>query len=170
MITSLYTDAGICLGSPSKLGGSWACVAINEQDEEVFRHSYHVRPHVFGLDAVENNLLETFALAQGIDHLPDRFTGQVWCDNLNAIRRQQTEDTGFKFVPDWLRKVIRKNRERFPALDLRLCGGHPTRKELAAGRRKDGKPCSKWNVLCDEMCQKECADLLRELNYDGKIA
>lgn len=171
MAFELYTDAGIVIGSPSVWGGSWSWILVNH-GAIVSQDSGHLRPSHFGLETVENNLLETFALARGIAAMPNVFGmgGVVYCDNENAIRRQLNPRTAkMKFVPDWLKDQLTTNAQRFK-LDIRLLGGHPTKAELAAGKREDGKVVSRWNVLADKMCQAKRDELARELNaYDVRI-
>lgn len=151
-LAHLYTDAGVFLKNPSTVGGAWAVVGVDDKDNEHFRESGFIECAAFALTQVENNLMETYAIAKGMGYLPDGWKGVVWCDNMNAIRRATNPGKAkMMHVPDWLQNVLRKNRERLPDVRIELVGGHPTKKELEAGRRHDGKIVSRWNVIADAL-------------------
>lgn len=58
----------------------------------------------------------------------------------------------FNGVPQWLRlRALEARRAR--KFKVKLLAGHPTRKELLAGKKeRNGLPVSEFNVMCDEKC------------------
>lgn len=154
-----FADGGVVSRNPSPAGGSWAVVLV-AGGKEVFRASGGVTPVSVGLPAVSNNLTETLALLIALECLPDGWAGRAHSDSLNALRCFNDPDKGKPaHLPAWLwdRRCAVLKRLGEPAYVL--LGGHPNREELAAGVRKDGKPVSEWNVLCDQMCGEENARL-----------
>ena len=147
----LYCDGGVCGPNPSSIGGTWAWVLVGE-DQIIDEGSGFISPEDMEVDRVTNNLTELYAALRGVESLPEGFRGRVYTDSIITLYRF-TDGNAFNGVPDWLRtRVLSARTSRKWHYDCVLVGGHPTRKELALGCRKDGKLVSKWNVYCDKKC------------------
>jgi hypothetical protein len=173
-IVDAYPDGGIVYPNPSPHGGSWAVVYVrpmlpNDHPQAEFVESVeisgHVTPAEFGLERVENNLMETFAVLQALKLVPPGYTLRaVYGDNVNSLRRGKTPTRGkFKWVPLWVRNELIEYRGRHDP-EFILIGGHPTRKDLGRGHRlkedgTPGLPVSRHNKRADELCTAEVRKL-----------
>lgn len=156
-VDSVYTDGGIIGKNPSEIGGTWAAVFVF-QDKVVAERSGVILPADIGMDTVENNIAETIAILLALEALPFGWNGMVYGDNLNSIRRARDlkiKDAVPKFIKD---RLLAVRLDKSPGFTL--LGGHPTKAEVEAGRRADGKLVSKWNVLADKLCCKSAASHL----------
>jgi ribonuclease HI len=155
----LYADGGVIRKNPSPFGGTWACCWVLG-DVLVKEESGLVLPGVIGLPSVSNNVTELVAVLEGLKYVPAGWDGAVYTDSGVTRTRLLYEDAGMVGVPETTAEAVKEMRRRLGKFTVVLLGGHPTRKELAAGVRKDGKPVSKWNVRCDESCGRLAAEFL----------
>lgn len=156
----LFTDGG-CIGpNPSKKGGTWAWCLIDSG--AIVRSACGVVvPADVDLPAVTNNITELLAAVLGLEAVGPDFDG-IWHTDSKVTVYRLTTSTAFKGCPDWLRKRVLEVR-RGRKYKVALLGGHPNKKELASGVRKDGAAVNRWNVWCDKQCcrlAKEWADEL----------
>lgn len=151
MTVALYSDGGTVGRNPSPIGGTWAwCLVVN--DKLVDEYCGLVEPADMGMETISNNLMELYAALRGIEALPEGFNGRVYTDSLITLYRI-TYSESFNGVPEWLKERVKEARScRKWFYDCVLLGGHPNKKELEEGRRKDGKMVSKWNVRVDQAC------------------
>jgi ribonuclease HI len=160
-VAAIYTDGGVVLVNPSPIGGTWAFCYVGFDGERIYGTGGSLTPADVGLPWVSNNLTEHLAILHAIEQLPERWSGPVYSDSLNAIRtfRQPIPDKRPTWIPDaiWQRRCAALNA--VGNLDFTLLGGHPTKAELAAGKRKDGKPVSTHNAWCDTRCGEEAAKM-----------
>lgn len=155
-VDSIYTDGGIIGRNPSPDGGTWAVVFVKD-GAMVAERSGVILPTDIGMETVENNIAETIAIMLGLEALPPGWSGQVFGDNLNSIRRAREPNKIKAIVPKFIKdRIVAARSELAPAFEL--LGGHPTKAEVEAGRRADGKLVSKWNVLADKLCCKAAAE------------
>lgn len=163
-VAQVYADGGVLLRNPSPDGGTFAAVWVNKIGGRVGFTTGSVTPADLGRPWVSNNLTEVLALVAGLEPLPAGWAGEVFSDSLNAIRAVRDCET--RPNPDWLPAGIwdrvRGVRRRLGALSFVLLGGHPSKEELAAGKRKDGKPVSVHNVHCDKLCGEVAAAMLTQ--------
>lgn len=163
-VAAVYADGGVVQVNPSPHGGTWAFCYVSQIGGRVFGQAGHVTPDEVELPWVSNNLTEVLALLLAFEGLPKGWTGPAYSDSLNAIRAVQHAGKVTNHVdrrPTWLpdpiwRRLYCVVRQLGP-IEWTLLGGHPNRKELAAGVRKDGKPVSGHNVWCDERCKEQAA-------------
>ena len=152
MNASLYVDGGVCGRNPSKIGGTWAWILV-EDAILVKQASGIVTPEDIGVAAVTNNQTELLAAVRALDAAGKEWQGILWTDS--QVTKYRLEDSkSFEGVPSWLRLwtlAIRRQPRRYR---IKLLGGHPSLQELEQGCRRDGTPVSKWNVFCDEECQR----------------
>lgn len=163
----VYADGGVVMVNPSPHGGTWAwCHVAGER--AVAEGSGAFPPSAYGMATVSNNLTEFAALLFCLEALPDGWAGRVFTDSGVTLMRFQAPDAvKMNGIPDDLVARLRAVRGRLGELAFVLLGGHPTRKELAAGRRKDGKPVSRWNVWCDHQCGRRGAESLAAPSFAG---
>ena len=152
----VYCDGGLIGPNPSPKGGTWAYVWVDDHNVRILSRSGLVRPDDLGVDRVTNNHTELFAAILALESVK---AGQGWTgtlftdskvtrDRLSRLSRGMTVND----CPQWM-----VDRARVLCVDRQwsvvLMAGHPTRKELMAGRRKrNGLPTSEHNVECDRLC------------------
>lgn len=162
MVIELYADGGVVGANPSEAGGMWAFRLV--VDGAVVREQAKAAtPAELGLETISNNVTELLAVVCGLQAIADGRTVHVYSDSQITLIRV-FQNGARKGVPDWLSQLLDAQRERFDTGRLildgyTLLGGHPTRAELASGRRADGKPVSEHNVWCDQACTRAGAPL-----------
>jgi ribonuclease HI len=164
-VRAVYSDGGVVGGNPSRVGGTWAFVYATEPagGGRLFAASGHVAAaEVAPLPWVSNNLTEVVALVIALEQLPAGWAGPVYSDSLNAIRAVGSYRDRPEYLPPAVWDRVPAARERLGILEFVLLGGHPTRAELAAGVRRDGKPVSVHNVHCDQLCTEAKRAFVRE--------
>lgn len=166
MIVEVYADGGVVTENPSPIGGTWAWCHVDEQGERVASGSGGAGPEFFGLHAgecVSNNVTEFYALLKAIEPLPEGWSGRILSDSgVTLTRFKRPEGARMKGLPPSLVGFMRVAVARLGEVEWVLLGGHPNRKQLAEGVRKDGKPVSQHNVWCDKKCNEHAA-LLKHL-------
>lgn len=157
-VESAFADGGCVLLNPSPHGGTWAWCHVNAAGERVREAGGHVTPAEIGMGTVSNNQTEFLALLLCLEALPDGWGGKVFSDSGVTIGRFRDGDKTKGVPPVWVRRLA-SVRHRLGELEYVLLGGHPSKKELAAGVRKDGKPVSEFNVWCDRECQRQAKQI-----------
>jgi ribonuclease HI len=151
-IAQVYTDGGVCGSSRSALGGTWAVVQVDADDELVDSFAGVIRPLEYGLgDTVTNNVAEYYAMLWALSRLPDNWSGTVLCDSEITIGRFSM---GWKHngIPErWIERM-RHHVRRMGRLAYVRLDGHPTAEQIRTNRGKRGNPVSKWNVMADYLC------------------
>jgi ribonuclease HI len=159
LVDSVFCDGGLLGTNPNPLGGTWSWCHIYR--EEMVNHaSGVVEPHEFKMTTISNNVSELLAMVNCLDALPNGWSGGVYTDsNVTAKRAERPRSAKFNGVPQKLIDRLRAVRERLGRLEFVLLAGHPSESDLIRGRKvKSRLPVSKWNKLCDDMCNKERAD------------
>lgn len=158
---AVYTDGGVIGKNPSPDGGTWAFVLIGGATTTfVLDRSGLVLPSDIGMDTVENNITETIAILLALETVPPGWSGTLYGDNLNSIRRAQEPKAIKKVVPQFIKDRMIAAVARAGAVEYVLLSGHPTKAELEAGVSKEGRPVSQWNIRADKLCCEQ-ADLFR---------
>lgn len=155
-IESVYTDGGIIGRNPSPIGGTWAAIFVKNGELHAERSGV-ILPSDIGMDTVENNIAETIAVLVALEMLPDGWSGTLYGDNLNSIRRAEFPEKIKPIVPQFIKDRMIAARKRVSPKFV-LLGGHPNLAEVEAGVRADGKPVSKWNVHADSVCCRRAND------------
>jgi len=146
----MYCDGGLLTPAPSEYGGTYAWCRV--RDGQIIDSASGLFLTGPGMPTVENNLTEIIALTQALASLPDRWSGRLYSDNMNALQRAQGRFAMRNVPEEWKEKLF-ANTRRLGAITYVLLGGHPTDADLASGRRKkDGKPVSQWQRWCDKEC------------------
>jgi hypothetical protein len=149
-----FADGGVILKNPSTIGLTWAYVLTTSYhgEKRYERNGYlSVEGSGIGGPTVENNFAELLAVVLALESTPA--ITHVYSDSLSAIRRARSPfNSKMKGIPDWLIDRAQRVKLRSPDVRFILLGGHPTRKELAAGKREDGTPVNRFNVECDRLC------------------
>jgi ribonuclease HI len=161
-VLRLYTDGG-CIGkNPSTEGGTWAYVGVGPGsgcvDGIYIKGSGVVTPACIGLPAVTNNYTELFAAVRGMEKMADGWDGEVLTDSyVTLCRILKHRDGKMNGIPKDLQDRVAAFKKRLGKYRVTLLQGHPTDAELRAGFGASGRPVSRWNVMCDEMCNAAAA-------------
>ncbi len=172
-------------------GGTWGWCAVSapekrdllENGNEIGGYDAHSElihsdsGVVKGTDkrGVTNNHTEQIAIIKAIEAMPENWSGTIYTDSRTALLRVQCDyqihNLGFnrkvtseKGLPP---NISRRSKEAVQRLGKRvkfvLLQGHPTNEELAQGwgNRRD-LPVSKWNDLCDELCNEARDNYFKE--------
>jgi ribonuclease HI len=148
-IVALYTDGGVFERNPSPIGGVWAWCGVNASNERVIGRVGYLSNEEHG-KPVTNNWTETLAIIEALEHMEEGWCGTVYSDSQNAIDRMIS--LASHSVPSKLRARAKAARYKCERLRFVLVKGHPSRKELAIGVAKGGRPVSEHNVWCDTAC------------------
>lgn len=156
---ALFTDGGVVGPNPSKLGGTWAWVAIGLDGVVLHKECGIIEPEDLSVELVTNNHSELFAAWRALEAVPLWWAGTLYTDSKVTLHRL-TCGKGFKNVPNWLRLAVLERR-RGHKYRVELVGGHPTRAELEVGvRERNGFKVSPFNVRCDELCTLRAKELI----------
>jgi hypothetical protein len=158
----VYTDGGLAKSNPSKYGGAWAFVLV---EDGLIQHQESGAIYAHGTP-VTNNMVELMAVVEAYDHLMQATGGTtprttLYCDSSLTIQRVFHE-ARLNGIPAWLSKRLGGllRQRAFVLTTPVLIKGHPSRAELAAGVAKGGLPVSRWNVLADRLCTEKARELL----------
>lgn len=158
----LYADGGVCGMNPSPVGGVFAWTFVDPDGRQFVSGSGHVTADELGVPTVGNNVTELLAVLVPLTLLPHGWPGRVYTDSGVTLTRfvSQMWDGKTKLigVPESIRAVFVRECARIKIVRTRwtLLGGHPTKEDLARGRRDNGGlPVSKWNQWCDDECGRE---------------
>lgn len=150
-VAAVFSDGGIIRINPSPDGGAWAWCHVSAADDLVAEAVGLVTPADVGLPTVSNNLTELLGLLRGLEALPAGWEGPVYTDSHVTLCRFRPGAKKFNGIPAPLVERVRAAVARLGHLHLVLLAGHPSEKHLAAGAKK-GRPVSRWNRHCDELC------------------
>jgi ribonuclease HI len=159
-VHATYCDGGALKKNPSPLGGTWCYCHVDAAGNQLGAASGVVTPADVGLPAVTNNFTELLAAVLALESLPEGWAGTLYTDSNVTRCRLTGAKPRFNGIPLNLANRTLAVRRRLGDFRVVLLGGHPTKADLAAGRRKDGLPVSAWNVFCDERCGREARDFL----------
>lgn len=166
-IRAIYADGGCIGGSRSFVGGTWAWVAITEPKTEP-RIVNNIE--LGGLDStaevikmksgflageITNNLMEFVAAVEALESLPEGWSGRFLSDSQTTIGRLfygWKQEVGLNAD---IKARAKKAVARLGTVTPQHIDGHPTNPQLEAGVGKRGNPVSKWNKLCDQLCNQE---------------
>ncbi len=152
-IIACYSDSGM-VGSknPSDLGISWAWCHIVKPGIRAVYASGVITPAEASLRYLGNDLGEFAAAARCLRALPDGWSGEFGCDSEITIQRL-FHGWELQGVPVSWARAAQANLQRLGDVRPVLIAGHPTKRDLAAGKKGD-RPVSIHNVWCDEECTR----------------
>jgi ribonuclease HI len=160
-----YADGGLIGVNPSDKGGTWA-VRIVDAAGETLLHAASgiIRPKNYPDEAdthprvsvrsITNNISELVAVLAALKLMPDGWHGTLYSDSHCTLCRLVNRNPSFAGVPVELYEKTSRARQRFPGLKTVLLNGHPNEEELASGIGSRGLPTDKWNVACDQECNR----------------
>lgn len=155
---SLYCDGGIIGANPSAVGGTWAFVVVDpDENRPLHSSSGVVTPEDAGLPTVTNNYTELRAALEALDEVKDGWAGKLYTDSNVTRCRLTNPRAALKGIPEYMEIWLYETRSRLGAFTVVLLSGHPTQKQLEEGKGSGGRPVSEWNVLCDQMCTAEAS-------------
>lgn len=155
-VTHIYTDGGLVGRNPSSVGGSWAIVLtdINNSVALEFCGFIPATPE----RPITNNIIEQIAVTLALESMPDKWSGTLCSDSQNAIGRQF-----YKWAINGLpQNVIDRGHaalSRLGTIRPELVKGHPSKRELVAGKNSRGTRVSIHNVRADELCTNVCHEV-----------
>ena len=170
-MTILYADGGVINKNPSPLGGTWAWVLVSDDDKMLLdSDSGYITKAEIGGD-VTNNQMEFLAVVRGLLNIREPHKLKKVCSDSNVTLGRLFKDWSITNIPDWILEERNKALKNYDTrawsnglmLDYVLLAGHPTEYQLRTGIGKNGNPVSRWNVLCDKMCNDEAWEFLQ--NY-----
>ncbi len=153
-VVKAFADGGVIGVNPSPLGGTWAVIYVDDQDQEIARFSGVITPLQMGLQTVSNNVSELYACLEAMKRLPDGWKGILHTDSGVTVCRLVNASPGMKGIPQAGIDATFRQRERLRGMRVVLLDGHPNKAQLASGVGKRGYPTSKWNVECDRECNR----------------
>lgn len=156
----LYCDGGVISSNPSPIGGTWAWVLVGDDDCIIHRDGGFISVEEMGYDGVTNNQTELLAIVKGLTWLHDEIEPLMVCSDSAVSLGRVFKNFSMNNIPGWLERDLKEQRKRlvnFPKFSHLLLDGHPTVKQLNCGVGKSGHPTSRYNVLCDNMCNRIAA-------------
>lgn len=154
----LFVDGGLVGRNPSSVGGTWAWCLVKSGD--IFDcGSGVILPQTYNLRAVTNNFSEMVAMLFGLEGLLRNSLNPrppIVSDSAITLGRV-SKGWSWTNIPTSIhqRYLDLLDREKtLPQWEFILVDGHPTKSELMSGVGRRGHPVSKWNVWCDEECQR----------------
>lgn len=150
-VTKIYVDGGIVGRNPSSFGGTWAFVATDENDEEVFSKSGF---HKTEDRDTTNNHTELIAAIHAMEAMSEGWEGSLVSDSQITLGRIFL---GWKMknIPEEYVLRLQLAKNRLGKLKGVHVSGHPTKLELEEGKTKNGTLVSRWNKKCDDLCKME---------------
>lgn len=155
-VKNLYVDGGVIFdgsSGSSKIGGTWAYCAVDENDELVFSDSGFIKVED---RLTTNNHSEMYAAILALESVDAGWSGTLCSDSKITLGRLFNGDNTKNLPDEWIARA-RKAVERLGVVTPKHLDGHPTKAHLKAGKGKRGNPVSKWNVMCDKLCNDEKA-------------
>lgn len=152
---ALFADGGVIGRNPSKHGGTWAWCQVESDTVVRLKASGVVTPAEAWLDTITNNYTELMAAVRGMESLPEGWDGLIHTDSYVTLCRISLPKAKFNGIPKDFEERTWAARKRLGKYRVVLLGGHPTKADLLKGIRTDGLPVSRWNVLCDRLCNQE---------------
>lgn len=173
MTQALYTDGGCIGANPSPLGGTFAwCLVDSDIDQIIRSASGIILPADYDGQPISNNVAELRAAVEGIEAMPEGWTGTIHSDSQITLGRL-FENWSTKGIPDalWSRLYHVKNGRIYGgSIKWVLLQGHPTRADLGCGvGAKRHLPVSKWNQWADRECQRLAREYLAEKQKAGGV-
>jgi ribonuclease HI len=153
-VKHLYADGGVIWsGSPggSAIGGTWAFVATDENDEYLFSDSGYIK--VESPKGTTNNHTEFVAAVMALEAMELGWSGILASDSKITLGRLFNGDNTKNLPNEWIERA-KEALKRVGAITPKHLDGHATEKQLKAGFGKHGNPVSKWNNECDKLCNK----------------
>jgi ribonuclease HI len=150
-IKNLYCDGGVVYdGSAggSSIGGTWAFVATDENDELVYYDSGFIK-----LDdrLTTNNHTEFYAAIMALEAMDAGWSGMFSSDSKITLGRLFEGDNTKNLPNEWIIRA-RKALDRLGVVTPRHLDGHPSKEHLRTGIGKKGNPVSEWQKKCDKLC------------------
>lgn len=159
----VYMDGGVILRNPSPYGGTWAFVIVRN-DKVIKKESGTFKPWAMSSSTVTNNQSELVAAYYALKYLADDDMAHLYSDSEVTLGRL-FYGYSMNNVPQWLCDELASHKRRlryFSVFKHTLLAGHPHRISLMKGTDKYGRPVSKYNVMCDDLCR------MRAENYVSK--
>ena len=127
-IVAIFTDGGVIKKNPSAIGGTWAFVCVDAQNEKIYEES-GVVPAPNG-KSITNNQTEIIAIIKALEAMPENWNGILFSDSKISLGRVfegwKMEGLTTNIIA---RAIAAKNRAGKDVKPI-LLQGHPTKKML----------------------------------------
>lgn len=158
-LRSIFSDGGCILHNPSRIGGTWAFVLVdNDEIVKSDKGTMLANPDF----PITNNQTEYVAAALGLEALPDNWSGELCSDSQVTLGRLFWGWQLKGLSTEWTSRAICALK-RLGKITPVLLQGHPTKAELVRGTGSRGLPVSKWNKWADTCCQNLASDFIAQL-------
>ena len=149
----LFADGGVIGKNPSSIGGTFAFSILNKG--VVMQNGGSIIVPTKDNPSISNNFSEFVALLEGMERLPNTWTGIVYSDSKITLGRFFCGWSLTNIPNDLIRRlaVVRTRMVDFRLISYCLLEGHPTKSDLIRGYGKRGYPVHEQNVWCDKKCQ-----------------
>lgn len=166
-IKAVFADGGVCGRNPSIIGGTIGWVAVTDGGSPAYTNGIElggignkdllVKSHSefipFENLPVTNNHTEMLALISALEAMEDGWSGYAVSDSKITLGRI-FENWKCENLPlDYIRRFV-EVKNRLGILVPIHIDGHATKLQLATGIGKRGNSVSKWNVMCDYLCNE----------------
>lgn len=133
----VFTDGGVALRNPSKIGGSW-CYIILEDSNIIEMKSGFVQGHV------TSNYMEMIAAYEALRVLPDMWEGEFISDSKVTLGRL-FHSYRWNNIPESIRTECLTNLARLGTIKPVFVKGH---------NNKSKDFYSIHNIMCDRECRR----------------
>lgn len=162
----LYADGGVIRQNPSPFGGTWAICMVNHLDQLVWKNSGIISPEDMETPFVTNNQTELLAVIYGLQRVMTSENDLEVCSDSQITLMRVFGHSPFNNIPEWMINLLRWEQKRltyFKKFTHTLMDGHPTKAQVESGIGKKGHVTSKWNVLCDKLCNEQAEKFLNSI-------
>jgi hypothetical protein len=152
----IFTDASLDLEYSKATVGSWGYRWIGKKHNSIKDDSGVITALEFGLNKLDINTMEAYAVLMSLKDLPDGWSGRVLLDNrgvvnwFNGIYEMSS-------VPKILPECVDDYMLCLGRIDFSIVASHPTKDELRRGFRTRGGinvPVSHHNSGVDLLCKQ----------------
>ena len=152
-VVILYTDGGVCYDGNhggSRIGGTWAYCAVDINDELVISDKGFIKLED---RLTTNNHTEFLAAIMALEAMDAGWSGTLASDSKITLGRLFEGHNTKNLPEEWIERA-EKALERLGVVTPQHLDGHPTKEHLRTGKGKRGNPVSKWNKVCDDLCNE----------------
>ncbi len=115
------------------------------------------------IPAITNNVTELLAAIHALTHAPEGWSGNLYTDSSVTMSRLKRGRGASSLQPE-LQRMLTQAKKRAGSFTIHLLKGHPSEEELEKGSAANGYPVSKWNVMCDDLCNEQARLFLDKMN------
>lgn len=136
----LYTDGGVIIKNPSKIGGTYAWALVEPNRDRLLSFGSGIfTPKWMDKKEVTNNHTELVAALYGVREAKDRGIQITrWYSDSEVTLGRISKGWALKNVPEWMVCLLQDLRPGFGIQCIHV----------------DGHQGNQWNEFCDLLCQR----------------